>query len=144
MRNPLVLTIVIVLLLGTIIYLLSTKNNQFSTNSNYEQKVLSVQEIEKNQPLNFLLASCVYHKNFLGNKFVIEGNVKNSATVESYKDAVITIEFRDISNNLLSTNNYTAWGNYPPNSEVPFNFKLDAYNNVSSISVNVANAIPNN
>ncbi len=106
----------------------------------YEQKVMTVEEMEMATPVNFLNASGNYNENFLGNKIKFHGVIKNTATVATYKDAVVRVTFYTKTNTEIATADYTIYDIFPPHSEVNFELKIDNYENVSTIGWEVTEA----
>lgn len=109
----------------------------------YQEKVMTVEEIERSQPSNFLAASGSYSKNFWNDKFKVHGIVKNNATVVSYKDAVVKITYYSKTRTELASKEYIIYDNFPPHSEVKFELKIDNYKNVSTIGWEVVKATAN-
>jgi len=58
----------------------------------YEETKLSLEEQEQRNPLKFIEVDGTYRQNFWGS-FVMEGTIRNNATVAVYKDPVITFSF---------------------------------------------------
>src|SRR5438128_1620742 len=72
-------------------FIFGCKNN---TNAEtYAEKVMTVEEIERNNPSKFLEASGTYNESFWGDNMKVHGKVVNKATVANYKDVVIEIIF---------------------------------------------------
>ena len=115
-------------------------NNNSST---YQQKVQSVEEIERAQSTNFLHASGTFNSTLFGNNLKVHGVIKNRATVATYKDAVVKITYYSKTNTALGSKNYTIYDFFPPNTEKTFELKIDNYQNVSTIGLDVIKAIPN-
>jgi hypothetical protein len=109
----------------------------------YEQKVLTVEEMEMATPVNFLNASGNYNENFWGNKIKVHGVIKNTATVATYKDAVVRVTYYTKTNTEIATADYTIYDVFPPHSEVNFELKIDNYENVSTIGWDVIDAMNN-
>ena len=109
----------------------------------YEEKVLSVEQIERSQPSNFLSASGNYNQNFLGNKIKVHGIITNSATVANYKDAVVRVTYFSSTKTALANKDYIIYKNFPPHSTTNFELKIDNYKDVSTIGWDVLNATPN-
>lgn len=109
----------------------------------YEQKVMTVEEIERAAPINFLDATGKYNENFWGNKIKVHGVIKNTATVATYKDAVVRVTYYTKTNTEIATADYTIYDVFPPHSEVNFELKIDNYENVSTIGWDVIEAMNN-
>ena len=117
------------------------KNND--TNATYQEKVESVAEIERLQPTSFLNASGTFNSTLFGNKLKVHGVIKNSATVATFKDALVKVTYYSKTNTALGSNNYTVYDFFPPNSEKTFELKIDNYKDVNSIGLAVIKATPN-
>ncbi len=131
--------VIAILIIINIITTLNHNSNNLDE-STYQEKVMTVEEIEKSQPSNFLKADGTYNKNFWGDKLKVHGVIKNNATKVTYKDAVVTVTYYSKTNTVLGSNNYTIYENFPPNSEVNFELKIENYKEVNSIGWNVISA----
>jgi len=109
----------------------------------YQQKVMTVEEIERSQPTNFLSAKGEFRKNLFGTKIFVDGIIKNTATVASYKDVVVRLTYFTKTNTSLGSKDYTIYENFPPASEVNFELESENYENVSGFRLEIINAIPN-
>jgi hypothetical protein len=125
-----------------IIGLCACNGNQNSGNT-YQEKIQSVEEIERSQPTNFLDASGTYNPTFFGNKIKVHGIIKNTATVATFKDAVVKVPYYSKTKTVLGNNNYTIYDFFPPHSEKNFELKIETYQDVSTIGWDVISAIPN-
>lgn len=101
---------------------------------------MTIQEIEAAEPVNYLKADGTYNNNFIGDKVKINGVITNSATVTTYKDIIVRVNFYSKTNTLIGTEDYTLYEFYPPNSSQEFKLKVKAYSNVSSLGWEVVNA----
>lgn len=109
----------------------------------YQEKVMTVEEIERSQPTKFLKADGYYNENFWGNKINVNGKIKNNATVASYKDAVVRVTYYSKTKTELGSKEYTIYDNFPPHSEVKFELKIENYKNVNTIGWDVIQATAN-
>lgn len=112
------------------------------TNTNYQEKLRSVQETEHSQPINFLRAQGTYTKTLFGDNLKIHGVIKNNATVTTYKDAVVKITFFSSTKTELGTQEHTVYDFFPPQSEKAFELKIESYKDVNSIGWEVIAATP--
>lgn len=131
-----------------------TQSSNDSTNSNsipssnteipitYEEKVKSVEEIEKEEPTRFLNASGTYRNNFWGNKVIIEGNIQNNATVASYKDIIVEVIFYSKTDSEIEKQNYTIYEYCTPNQSKDFKLKIKKVDGTVKCSLNVISATP--
>ena len=136
-------------LIGIISVAVITKINSSSSGSTYtdpqtyQEKVMTVEEIERSQPTNFLTADGNYNTNFWGDKIKVHGVIKSTATAASYKDAVVRVTYYSKTKTELGTKEYTIYDNFPPHSEVKFELKIDNYKDVNTIGWEVIQATAN-
>lgn len=147
-RNILVVFILLVLFSGGLFVLknMNTNNtgNDYGTGGeSYQEKVMTVEEIERSQPANFLTADGTYNESFFGDKLKVHGVIKNAATVMSYKDAVVKVTYYSKTKTELGSKEYTIYDNFPPYSEVKFELKIENYEDVNSIGWDVIQATSN-
>ena len=95
------------------------------TEESYNQKVTSVEETELSQPTTFLKADGNYNKNLIGTKIKLHGTITNSASVATFKDAVVQITFYSATQTELFNKNYTIYNYFPPHSTVEFELKTE-------------------
>ncbi len=137
----LILIQVITLILFGLFY--SCSNNTSTNRDSYQEKVLSVEEIERLKPTDFLMVSATYNENFWGDKIKIHGVIKNLATVATYKDAIIDVIYYTKTNTELRHQSYTIYEFFPPHSEVKFELKAENYANVGKVKFKILQAATN-
>jgi hypothetical protein len=122
---------------------LNKENSGASDNNaqSYREKIMTVSEIEQSQPAKFLIAEGNYSQNFLGTKLKVHGLIKNKATVASYKDAVVKVTYYSKTKTKLGSENYTIYDTFGPHTTVPFELKIDNYQDVSTIGWEVIDAV---
>jgi hypothetical protein len=91
----------------------------------YEEQKMSIQEIEKTNPLNFLTADGTYNQNFWGDILKIHGMVHNKATVANYKDVVVEIIYLSQTDTELKRENYVIYDFFNANSSKAFELKVN-------------------
>ena len=107
---------------GLFIYANIQANNSSSYDSysskavEYEETKMTIAEIEESQPTKFLDASGTYRENFLGDKLKVNGTITNSATVATYKDAIVRVTYYSKTKTNLGTEDYTIWDYFPSKS----------------------------
>jgi hypothetical protein len=116
-----------------IVYMNSLSGSTYSSGSTYEEKVMTIEEMEKSQPTKFLDASGTYNQNFWGTKFKVHGIIENKATVASYKDAVVKVTYYSATKTEIANNTYTIYKNFPPTSSTEFELKIENYRDVETI-----------
>jgi hypothetical protein len=121
----------------------SDSSGSFGTSrETYKEKVMSVEEIERSQPTRFLTASGNYNDNFFGDKIKVHGTITNSATVATYKDAVVKITYYSKTNTEIGDKTYKIYEVIPPNSTINFELKIYKYKNTATIGWDVIEASP--
>lgn len=93
--------------------------------------------------MNFLKSDGTYRENLVG-KFVLEGNVTNSASAITYKDVTLQISFYSSTQTLLGTEEQTIYEYFPPGQSVSFKFKTFGFQDTKSIGWQVIKATPAN
>lgn len=141
-----VLLIGVLLIVGYI--LLAFYYNNFTHQNNlgeqsYQEKIMTVEEMERAEPLKFLNADAEYNTNFWGNKFKIRGKIKNNATVATYKDAVVRITYYSKTKTEMGSKDFTIYETLPPNLATKFELKVDNYQGVQTIGCDVVDAKAN-
>jgi hypothetical protein len=146
-RNILIVIILLVLVVGGLFVANNMNSNSgggYGTGGDtYQEKVMTVEEIERSQPTNFLTADGNYNESFWGDKIKVHGVIKNTATVASYKDAVVRVTYYSKTKTELGSKEYTIYDNFPPHSEVKFELKIENYKDVNSIGWDVIQATAN-
>jgi hypothetical protein len=115
------------------------QTTSFSTKT-YKEKIVSVADVEKSNPVRFLSADGIYRENFIGDKLKVSGTITNKATVATYKDAVVRVTYYSKSKTNLGSEDYTIWDIFSPNQTKKFKLKIKNYSNVNSISWDVVKA----
>jgi hypothetical protein len=91
----------------------------------YEKSKLTLEEIEKKDPLKFLTVTSYDKRNIIG-QTVLKGTILNKATVVSYKDAEIKISFFSKTGSLLEEDVETVYEIIKPGSSANFKSKYFA------------------
>lgn len=142
-----ILIIVIVLaaiFVGLVIFENINRGDSYRTGGDtYQEKVMTVEEIERSQPTNFLTANGNYNENFWGDKIKVHGVITNSATVATYKDAVVRVTYYSKTKTELGNKQYTIYETFTPHSETKFELKIENYKDVNSIGWDVIEAKAN-
>ncbi|MBK7382075.1 MAG: DUF4339 domain-containing protein [Flavobacteriales bacterium] len=113
-----------------------------SRGSSYEEKVMTIEEIERADPVRFLDASGKWNENFWGNKLRVHGRVTSSATVASYKDVVIQVSYYSETKTVLGTEQYVLYKFVPPNQTIEFEWTLNRPDACKKLGWDVVSATP--
>ncbi|SHG89585.1 hypothetical protein [Flagellimonas flava] len=129
--------------LGAIIIISKVIKADNSDNSKtYHEQKMSIEEIESANPVQFLTANGKYKESFWGTELKINGKISNKATVASYKDVVLKVTYYSKTNSVIGNKEYTIYEIFPPNRTMPFKLSIKNYKEVSSIRLEVVNALP--
>jgi len=117
----------------------STPSSPQKTES-YKEKVLSLEELERLNPADFLTVDGTYRENFWGDKLNIECKITNKANVATYKDAVVQVTYYTKTKTALSKKEFVVYEILAPNSTKTVALKVDNFKNVNSIDLNIVSA----
>ena len=134
--------VLLVIVGGPSIFNYFNNNGGYGSGDSYQEKVMTIEEIERSQPTNFLSADGTYRETFWGDKFKINCVIKNSATVATYKDAVVRITYYTKTKTKLGSKDYSIYEVFPPNSTKTVELKIENYKDVNSIGWKVISASP--
>lgn len=136
-----VLVVLIIIVGGFVIFDKMSRDSSYGTGGNtYQEKVMTLEEIERETPTDFLNASGTYKENFWGDKFKVNVVITNKATVATYKDAVIRITYYSKTETALGSKDYTVYETFPPTSSKTVELKIDNYKDVASLGWDVIQA----
>ncbi len=128
------MAIFIVIAVGYINRALDTSN--YSGNSeSYQEKIMTVEEMEQAEPTRFLSAHGQYRENFWGDKLKIKGTIQNAATVASYKDALVRVTYYTKTETVLGNSTHTVYEIFQPKSTSEFELEIDNYKDVHRIGL---------
>lgn len=139
-----VVVVLIVIVGGLAIFDNMSRGSGYGTGGDtYQEKVMTVEEIERSQPTNFLTADGNYNENFWGDKLKVHGVITNAATVATYKDAVVRVTYYSKTKTELGNKDYTIYETFPPHSTTKFELKIENYKDVNTIGLDVIQATAN-
>jgi uncharacterized protein YxeA len=106
----------------------------------YEERIESVEEIEKKNPVKFLSADGSYRENFWGDKLKVSCAITNYATVASYKDVVVRVTYYTKTKTVLASEDHIIYEVIPPNKTKTVQLKIVNYKNTHTIGWDVVSA----
>lgn len=109
----------------------------------YEEKVLTVEEIERADPAKFLDASGTYNESFWGDKMKIHGQVTNNATVANYKDVVIEVIFYSETETEIDRKQYVIYDFFNAHTSKNFELKIERPNGAKKCGWSAISAVAN-
>ena len=128
----------VVLLLTAYLSACDSANNQ-RPSAQYEEKKKSLEDIERENPLQFLKIQGDHHINLV-NQAVIEGAVKNTATIAAYKDIEIKITYKDKSGANIEKDIKTLNNIINPGETEDFKIKTRKPKGTSSVQLDITGA----
>lgn len=141
-KTIIIIVVVLIIVVGGLAITNSlSSSGETSSGDSYQEKVMSIEEIERSQPTNFLSADGTYRENIWGDKIKVNCLITNTATVAIYKDAVVRITYYTKTNTELGSTDYTVYEVFPPNSTRTIELKIENYKNVNSIGFKVISAL---
>ena len=105
----------------------------------YQATKESLQEKEKKDPVTFLMVSGHDRHNLLG-QTVVKGTITNKATVASYKDVDVKLDFYSKTGTLLETDKETVYEVVAPGQSKNFKTKYFAPKGTDSVALTVTAA----
>lgn len=118
----------------------SDTNSQNFAKSPEELKIELIQH-EQNDPTNYLFADGTYRENIWGNKLKVSCTITNNATLTTYKDVVVRVNYYSQTESVLATNEYTIYEYFQPNSSKTIEMKIENYSDVYTIGWDVVSAL---
>ena len=138
----------IITILSFAVLIMTSCKNSGSSNSNSPNVQKSAEELkmdlkqrEQSSPTDYLSADGTYRENFWGDKLKVNCTITNTATVATYKDAVVRVTYYSKTKTILGNNDYTIYEIFSPNSSKSVKLKIENYKDVNSIGWSVINAI---
>lgn len=118
----------------------SGSSDSYGGGKSYQQTKMTLEEKEKNNPTSFLSSDGTYRKNLAG-QWVIEGAIKNSATIAAYKDIVLKIHFYSKTETHLGSEQEVLYEYFPAGKKKKFKIKLYGYKGTSSVGWEIKSAV---
>ena len=133
----------ILLIIASSIIIFSCNNNDLKKAENekksYEATKESLHEKEIKTPANFIAVTGHDRHNLLG-QTVVKGTVLNKATVASYKDVDVKLDFYSKTGTLLETDKETVYEIIAPGQSKNFKTKYFAPKGTDSVALSVTAA----
>jgi hypothetical protein len=124
--------------------LVSCTGNSSGNIDTYEEKVMSVEEYEKANPVQFLTASGTYRRKIFNDRAKINGYIESSATVARYKDITVEVTFYTATDTELGRERYVLYKFVDPGKKVAFFWTIDVPPACQKLGWDVLSAMPAN
>lgn len=116
--------------------------NERTSTATYQEKKLSVLEVERANPVNFLKADGTYNRTLFGQKIKVHGKVTNKATVANFKDITIEVVYYSETNSEIERERFVLYSYVPAHSTKNFEWKIKPPGGTSTVGWNVIDAVP--
>ncbi len=140
----LILSIIIVIVAFTILaFVLKTCNSTLPEDNSNKLITTSVLDKERDYPLSYIgVTSLNTDVNFWGNKIDINYTITNNATVVSYKNVILRVEFSDKNGNMITAEEYPLSETFAPNSANSLNIKVKRPSDTEKVKLSISKASP--
>ncbi len=119
----------------------STYSERTSTET-YQEKKISVLEVERANPASFLAADGTYNRTLFGKKIKVHGSVTNRATVANFKDITVEVIYYSETRSEIERERFVLYDFVPANSTKSFEWKISPPSGTNTIGWNAIHAIP--
>jgi hypothetical protein len=107
----------------------------------YQEKKVSVLEVERANPSSFLVADGNYNRTLFGKKLKIHGSVTNRATVANFKDITIEVIYYSGTESEIERERFVLYDFVPAHSTKSFEWKIKPPSGTNTIGWNAINAV---
>ena len=141
-KNNKIITIGLIIIVA---FILTNCNNSefpsdsFNSEQSYQETKMTLEEEESKNPTSFLEVNATYSKNLIG-EWVISGTISNSATIVTYKDVVLIIEFVSKTESLLGTEKHVIYDYFPSSKTKKFKIKTYGKKKTKTIGLYIDDA----
>ena len=125
----------------TALFSCQSKSTTETDKNSYESAKSTLLEKEKKSPVSFLVVTGHDKHNLIG-QMVIRGSVTNKATVASFKDVDVKLDFYSKTGTLLETDRETVYEVIAPGESKSFKTKYFAPKGTDSVALHVLAAKP--
>lgn len=129
-----------VLIIGSISCGSDGSSSTGSSQENYEQNKMSLEDQEKANPTQFLSTDGTYRGNLFGGKMTLTGTITNSATVATFKDVNLLVHFYSKTQTEISSETYVIYEFVPPGQTINFESKVNVPDGTESVGWDVLSA----
>lgn len=116
--------------------------NEEQPSSKYQAKKNSLEETERNSPLQFLKMNRNNDRSNLVNKVVLEATIINNATLVSYKDIEVGIIIKDEKGKEIQKDKKTLNMTIGPNASQAVKIKVKRPKGTASVLFDITGATP--
>ena len=106
----------------------------------YEESKMTLREVEQASPLNFLSVTGSNRHNLIG-QTVVRGEIRNTATLVSYKDFHVQLRFLSATGALLEQDEEVVNPSVAPGASAGFKSKFFAPKGTSRVEMRLTSAV---
>ena len=106
----------------------------------YEDHKTSIADMENESPLKFLKISGSFRNNII-NQTIIEGDVVNNATLTTYKNIEVSVNFKDKEGNSVEKQKHTLDESVRPGETSNFKIKVKHVKEAESVTIDIVDAV---
>ncbi len=117
----------------------SSEEKKEAREEKYENSKLSLEEIEKKTPTDFLTVTGTDKKNLVG-QTVVRGKIHNKARIVAFKDVDIKLKFYSKTGTLLQEDQEMIYETITPGNAISFKSKYFSPKGTDSIALTVLSA----
>lgn len=132
----------LLLSLFTLIFITACTNQKTEKKSNdqYKKSKLTIAQIEQQNPLQFLEVEGKDKHNLIG-QTVVKGEISNKATVVTYKDISVSIQFISKTGAVLEEDEEVIYDEVKPGSNINFKSKFFAPKGTEDVKMKIIKAV---
>lgn len=131
--------IIVILLCCVIFASCEDSANKQQPSSKYEEKKASIADMERDSPLKFLKVSGS-HRNNIINQTIVEGDITNKATLTTYKNIKVQLNFLDKEGKSIEKQKHNIDDEIKPGATTDFKIKAKHVKEATSVSIDIVEA----
>lgn len=113
-----------------------------TSTATYQEKKVSVLEVERANPSSFLTANGTYNRTLFGKKIKVHGSVTNKATVANFKDITIEVVYYSDTRSEIERERFVLYDYVPAHSTKSFEWEIKPPSGTSTVGWNAIHAVP--
>lgn len=118
----------------------NNQNNEKKSNDRYKKSKLTIEQIEQQNPLQFLEVDGKDKHNLIG-QTVVKGEISNKATVVTYKDISVSIQFISKTGAVLEEDEEVIYDEVKPGNNINFKSKFFAPKGTEDVKMKIIKAV---
>lgn len=116
-----------------------SNQNKSGSGDKYEETKISIEDMEKKNPVRFLTVTGKDRHNLIG-QTVVKGTIKSTAAVVTYKNIDISVSFYSKTGTVLEQDHEIIYEEIKPGSDIDFKSKYFAPKGTDNVVLKIASA----